>query len=101
MVIIWPVVELDKGDEIKDTASEISSTETNKVFNFYIVDPYNEMEKFQRVRIRKLILNLKNQGLNFEKLIITLNNLASSNKALREIVENNISKIQEKQLGYL
>ena len=64
----------------------------NKVFNFYIVDPYNEMEKFQRVRIRKLILNLKNQGLNFDKLIITLNNLASSNKALREIVVNNISK---------
>ena len=37
-------------------------------FNFYVKDPSNEMEKFQRVRLRKLISNLKNQGLDFNKL---------------------------------
>ncbi len=61
------------------------------VFNFYIEDPSNEMEIFQRVRLRKLIINLKNQGLNFEKLKLTLNNLASTNRAINEIVNYNIS----------
>ena len=34
-------------------------------------DPSNEMEKFQRVRLRKLISNLKKQGLDFDKLKLT------------------------------
>ena len=38
------------------------------VFNFYVDDPSNEMDKFQRVRLRKLISNLENQGLDFNKL---------------------------------
>ena len=62
------------------------------IFNFYIEDTSNQMDKFQRVRLRKLISNLKNQGLNFQKLKLTLNNLASSNKAINQLVENNISK---------
>ena len=49
------------------------------------------MEKFQRVRLRKLIFNLKNQGLDFTKLKLTLNNLASTNKTINEIVEKNLS----------
>ncbi len=61
------------------------------VFNFYIKDPSNDMEKFQRVRLRKLIKNMKNQGLNFNKLKLTLRNLSSSNKAINEIVRNNIN----------
>ena len=43
-----------------------------KVFNFYVNDPSNEMEKFQRVRLRKLISNLKDQGLDFNKLNLTI-----------------------------
>ena len=62
------------------------------VFNFFVTDPSNQMEKFQRIRLRKLILNLKNQGLDFNKLKLTINNLSSSNKAINEIVENNISE---------
>ena len=50
------------------------------------------MDKFQRVRLRKLISNIKQQGLDFQKLKLTLNNLASTNKAINQIVENNISK---------
>tara|TARA_B100001121_G_scaffold59484_1_gene52433 strand:- start:565 stop:1638 length:1074 start_codon:yes stop_codon:yes gene_type:complete len=63
---------------------------TDVVFNFYINDPSNEMEKFQRVRLRKLISNLKNEGLDFGKLRLSLNNLASTNKAINQIVHNNI-----------
>ena len=50
------------------------------------------MEKFQRVRLRKLIKNLENQGLDFKKLNLTIKNLASSNKAINEIVDYNISQ---------
>ena len=37
---------------------------SKKVFNFYVEDPSNEDEKFQRIRIRKLIHNLQNNGLD-------------------------------------
>ena len=62
----------------------------SNVFKFYVNDPSNEMDKFQRVRLRKLILNFRNQGLDFKKLSLTINNLASSNKAINEITYSNI-----------
>ncbi len=65
---------------------------TNKVFKFYVNDPYNQNEKFQRVRLRNLILNLKNQGLDFKKLKLTARNLSSNNKAINQIVNKNISQ---------
>ena len=65
---------------------------TKKVFNFYINDPSNEMEKFQRVRLRKLILNLKDQGLDFKKLNLTISNLASTNQTINNIVDYNVSE---------
>ena len=65
---------------------------SENVFKFYVNDPYNKVEKFQRVRIRKLINNLKNLGLDFKKLNLTINNLASTNKAINEIVNHNITK---------
>ena len=36
---------------------------TKKVFNFYVNDPTNLDEKFQRIRVRKLIKELNNDGL--------------------------------------
>ena len=65
---------------------------TKNVFNFYVEDQSNEMDKFQRVRIRKLISNLEDQGLDFRKLKLTINNLGSTNNALNELVHKNISK---------
>ena len=62
----------------------------NKVFKFYTNDPSNEMEKFQRVRLRKLILNLKNEGLDFQKLKLTVHNLASTNTTINKIVDRSI-----------
>ncbi len=63
-----------------------------KVFNFYVIDPSNDKEKFQRVRLRKLISNLKIHGLDFSKLKLTLNNLSSTNRAINQIVKNNIAE---------
>ncbi len=65
---------------------------TQNSFEFNIHDLSNDMDKFQRVRIRNMISDLKIQGLNFDKLNITLRNLKSSNKAINEIVHQNISK---------
>ena len=65
---------------------------SNIAFKFYVKDPSNELDRFQRVRIRKLISNLKKEGLDFRKLNLTINNLAATNTALNEIVKNNINK---------
>ena len=63
---------------------------TQSVFDYYVNDPSNEMREFQRVRLRHLILNLKNLGLDFNKLNLTLNNLNSTNRAINQIVDKNI-----------
>ena len=48
-------------------------------FNFYLKDPSNQDILFKRVRIRKLIENLKKEGLDERKLTMTINNLSQSN----------------------
>ena len=79
--VFRPLLNLNKQDLIYIS---------KKVFKFYIKDPSNEQDRFQRVRIRKLILNLKNEGLDLKKLNLTINNLASTTEAINEIVEYNI-----------
>ena len=55
---------------------------TLNYFKTYIKDPSNEDEKFLRVRIRKYRQNMKKEGLDTSKIIKTVNNLLSANKAL-------------------
>tara|TARA_Y100000590_G_scaffold76703_1_gene84900 strand:- start:2716 stop:3789 length:1074 start_codon:yes stop_codon:yes gene_type:complete len=81
--VLRPLLNLKKQDLIYIT---------EKTFKFYVKDPSNEQDRFQRVRIRKLISNLKNQGLDFKKLNLTINNLASTTKAMNEITDYNILK---------
>tara|TARA_Y100001960_G_scaffold104858_1_gene112966 strand:+ start:167 stop:1240 length:1074 start_codon:yes stop_codon:yes gene_type:complete len=83
IIVARPLLNLTKQDLIYVS---------NSVFKFYIKDPSNELEIFQRVRIRKLISNLKNQGLDFNKLILTIKNLSSTNQTISEIVNSNIVK---------
>ena len=65
---------------------------SNYIFNFYVVDPSNENTKFQRIRVRKLLNELKNDGLNKNKFIKTINNLKHSNEAINFYVKENIEK---------
>ena len=60
------------------------------VFNFFIEDPTNENLFFQRSRIRKLLLDLKKEGLNKKKLDLTIKNLKSANQSINFYVEKNI-----------
>ncbi len=83
IIVARPLLNLSKEDLIYVS---------NSVFSSYVRDPSNEMEIFQRARIRKLISNLINQGLDFKKLNLTINNLNSTNKAIAQIVDYNIKK---------
>jgi len=58
-------------------------------FNFYLNDPSNKNKFFKRIRIRKLINELKNEGLNEKKLIMTINNLSESNLTIDHYVKEN------------
>ena len=65
---------------------------SNKVFDFYIKDPSNEEDKFLRIKIRKLIFNLQKDGLNKNKLSMTINNLKRSNNVINFYVSKNLEK---------
>ncbi len=65
---------------------------SKKVFNFYFEDPSNENDIFKRVRIRKFISKLNEEGLDLKKMHLTLKNLSDSNNTINFYVENNISK---------
>ncbi len=60
------------------------------VFNFYLNDPSNDNLDFKRTRIRNLLNNLKNEGLDEKKLKLTINNLTQSSIAIDYYVKKNI-----------
>ena len=63
---------------------------SKKVFDFYVKDPTNNDEKFQRVRIRKLLTGLKNDGLDRKKFLKTIENLKKSNDVVNYYVTKNL-----------
>ena len=63
---------------------------SKKVFNFFVKDPSNKNDLFQRSRMRKLIESLKKEGLDFNKLKLTINNLKESETALNYYADKNI-----------
>ena len=62
------------------------------VFNFYVQDPTNNDEKYQRIRIRKLIEELQKGGLDKKKLLKTIKNLKYSNEIVNFYVSENLKK---------
>ena len=79
--ILRPLLELRKEDLL---------FVSKNVFNFYINDPSNKDDKFQRIRIRKLLSNLENEGLDKNKFINTIKNLRYSDETIMFYVENNL-----------
>ena len=63
---------------------------SKKVFNFYLNDVSNLNETFKRVRFRRMIQDVKNEGLNLKKLNQTIENLSTTNKAIKFYVNQNI-----------
>ena len=62
---------------------------TKYVFNFYVNDPSNKNINYQRTRIREVMNKFKNNGLDRNKLFLTVRNLKKSNNAISFYVENN------------
>ena len=81
--ILRPLLDLKKEDLIF-TAKH--------VFNYYVKDPSNIDDKFQRIRIRKLLLDLENEGLDKRKFINTIDNLKYSEKVIKFYTEENLRK---------
>ncbi len=79
--IYRPLIDIKKNDLIFIS---------KKVFNFYVKDPSNQDEKYQRVRIRKLMKNLKKDGLDKIKLKKTIRNLKFANKVIEFYVNKNL-----------
>ena len=63
---------------------------SKKVFNFYIEDPSNKNKDFKRIRVRMLLNELQKEGLDKNKLLLTLNNLKDSDQSIKFYVDKNI-----------
>jgi tRNA(Ile)-lysidine synthase len=62
---------------------------SNYVFNFFVNDPSNKDSKYTRIKVREIINEFKDNGLDKDKLFLTLKNLRKSNQALTFYVEKN------------
>ena len=78
--LIRPLIKFDKKDLLF-----ISKF----VFNFYINDPSNYDSKFNRIKIRNFIEQLKSIGLSKIKFQLTMENLKRSDQTIRFYVERN------------
>jgi len=65
---------------------------SKNVFNFYVEDPSNNDEKYQRILIRKLLKELQERGLDKKKFKNTVKNLKYSNTVINYYVNQNIKK---------
>ena len=55
---------------------------SKKTFGNFIKDPSNKNKKFLRTKIRSLKIPLKKSGINYDQIINSINNLASSKETL-------------------
>jgi len=81
ILILRPLINFEKKELIYISKN---------VFKFFIEDPSNQNFLFQRIRIRKLILELNKEGFDKKKLYLTIKNLKSANNAINFYVEKNI-----------
>ena len=65
---------------------------SKQVFSFYVSDPTNNDEKYQRTRIRKLIDELQKNGFDKNKFNNVIKNLKHSNSVINFYVNENIKK---------
>ncbi len=95
------LVSLDKKSEIYDKnllrplldqKKEDLLFLSKKVFNFYIEDPTNKDQKYLRIKVRKLIEDLQENGLDKRKFLKTIQNLKYSNNVVKFYISQNLKK---------
>tara|TARA_A100001035_G_scaffold258228_1_gene234805 strand:+ start:507 stop:1532 length:1026 start_codon:yes stop_codon:yes gene_type:complete len=62
---------------------------SNHVFNFFVKDPSNKDIKYKRIKIRNIIQKFEDNGLDKNKLSLTIRNLKKSNNAISFYVDEN------------
>ena len=65
---------------------------SKNVFGFYADDSSNHDDKFQRVRVRRLLMNLEKEGLDNKKFIKTIKNLKYSDEVIQFYVNKNLQR---------
>lgn len=65
---------------------------SNKIFGSYAIDPSNLDEKYKRVRIRNFLKQLKLEGLNEKKFLLTIKNLRSSDQSIKYYTKKNLKE---------
>ena len=78
--LIRPLIKFDKKDLLFIAKF---------IFNFYVNDPSNYDPKFNRIKIRNFIEQLKSIGLSKIKFQLTIENLKRSDQTIRFYVERN------------
>jgi tRNA(Ile)-lysidine synthase len=81
--IIRPLITIKKKDLIYVS---------KKIFGKYIVDPTNFKEKYLRTRIRNYINNFKSDGLDIDKIKLTINNLQIAENSLDHYFKKSIQE---------
>ena len=84
LTLIRPLLDIKKKLLIKIS---------NLTFGKYIKDPSNKDKKFLRTKIRNLQTPLKKSGINYDQIIKSINNLASSDKILDKYFNEKFSKV--------
>ena len=79
--ILRPLLDLEKNDLLNIS---------KKVFNFFVKDPSNTNKDYKRTRIRNLLNSLEKEGLDKNKLKLTINNLKDSDKSIKFYVNRNL-----------
>ena len=79
--LLRPLIDVEKKDLEKLAL---------KVFKTFIEDPSNKNRDFSRVRIRQILKEFQNEGLETKKINLTINNLRSANDALNFYTKKNI-----------
>jgi len=65
---------------------------SSQVFGSYIIDPTNKNIIFRRTKVRNMIEEFSDEGLNLDKISLTINNLSEANRAIKYYVDQNIKK---------
>ena len=66
------------------------------IFGKFFIDPTNKNKKYLRTKIRNLKKPLSKSGINYDQVIKSINNLASSNAILDKYFNSIIKKISKK-----
>ena len=79
--LIRPLLKFDKEDLIYIS---------NYIFGSYVEDPSNKDDKFKRVKIRKFLKQLEDEGLDRNKFLLTIKNLKFANETIKFYTKKNL-----------